>query len=81
MCQVYYIDQQYVIENKQNQKLTFDTGINYVKYLRRVENFAEPVLFTSFFSLDEILQKPNTQILTAIGHHFLQLPYSRMAIL
>lgn len=77
MCQVYYIDQEYVIENKQNQKLTFDNGIDYVKYLRRVENFAEPVLFTSFFSLEEILQKPNTQILTAIGHHFLQLPYSK----
>ena len=76
MCQVYYIDQEYVIENKQNQKLTFDNGIEYVKYLRRVENFAEPVLFTSFFSLEEILQKPNTQILTAIGHDFLQLPYS-----
>jgi len=58
--------------------VVFDNGIDYVKYLRRVENFTAPVIFTSFFSLEEILQRPNTQILTAIGHQFLQLPYSNM---
>lgn len=77
MNQVFYIDTEYKFLKESGKELTFDNAIEYVKYLRRVENFKEPVLFTSFLSFTEILNKPNTSIIKAIGHDFLQLPYSK----
>lgn len=52
-------------------------GIEYAKYLRRVEKQTYPIIFTSFLSPNDILAKPNTAILTAIGHSYLQLPYTQ----
>ena len=51
-------------------------GIEYAKYLRRVKKETQPIVFTSFLSPNDILDQPHTAILTAIGHEYLQLPYS-----
>ena len=48
-------------------------GIELVKTLRLTENLDVPVLFLSFQPLS-ILFTPETEILTATGHRYLQLP-------
>lgn len=48
-------------------------GIELVKELRRTKDLSIPVLFVSFLPLKTIFN-PEREILTAIGHSFLQLP-------
>jgi hypothetical protein len=48
-------------------------GIELVKELRRTYNLSIPVLFVSFHSLENIFNA-ESEILTAIGHNFYQLP-------
>ena len=55
-------------------------GIAYAKYLRRVEKKCNPIIFTSFLSPDQLLDKPNTRIITAIGHGYLQIPYTEVQL-
>jgi hypothetical protein len=50
-------------------------GIETVRYLRRVKKVRNPVVFISFLPLELILRKTGSQILTAVGHQFLRLPY------
>lgn len=49
------------------------SGIEVIKSLRRDYNVTTPVLFVSFLSLEQIINSER-EILTAIGHDFLQLP-------
>ena len=49
-------------------------GIAYAMYLRRVEKKQNPILFKSVNDLETILQYPNSNIINAIGHSFLQIP-------
>jgi len=77
MARLIYIDEEYNPINAEASKSKFNSGIEYVRYLRRVEKNIEPIIFTSFHSANEVLEKPNTQIITAIGHGFLQLPYNK----
>jgi len=49
------------------------SGIELVKKLRREHNFISPVLFVSFLPLEYIFNAER-EIITAIGHDFLQLP-------
>ncbi len=49
------------------------SGIELVKKLRRENNCITPVLFVSFLSIESILNS-DREILTSIGHDFLQLP-------
>lgn len=48
-------------------------GVDVVKELRRTYNLTIPVLFTSFIPLNNLFNSER-EILTAIGHSFLQLP-------
>ncbi|MDI9337654.1 MAG: hypothetical protein QM539_04420 [Alphaproteobacteria bacterium] len=72
---IVYIDIEYKIKDDHHTKI-FDNGIEYIKYKRRIEHDTQPVIFTSFYSLENILERPNTQIITTIGHDFLRLPYT-----
>jgi hypothetical protein len=76
MAKILYIDEVYNIDENEMSQRQFSDAIDYAKYLRRVQKNSEPILFTSFNSVNQILEKPNTQIITTIGHGFLQLPYS-----
>lgn len=76
MVQTYYNDQEYRINNGQGIEIAFKNAIEYVQYLRRVQNYADPVIFTSFCSRSYLLQQSNTKILSAIGHEFLRIPFS-----
>ncbi len=76
MVQTYYNDQEYQITNGQGVEIVFKNAIEYVQYLRRVQNYADPVIFTSFCSRSYLLQQSNTKILSAIGHDFLRIPFS-----
>lgn len=60
------------------KKATYSSlqGIAYAKYLRRVEKKRNPIVFTSFLTPNQLLEKPNTRIITAIGHGYLQIPYT-----
>ena len=49
------------------------SGIDTVKELRRANNLSIPILFTSFVSLNNLFNSER-EILTAIGHGFIQLP-------
>jgi hypothetical protein len=49
------------------------SGIELVKQIRREYDYISPVLFVSFFSLHSIFNTER-EIITAIGHDFLQLP-------
>lgn len=72
-----YIDQKYNNESLNGKLIEFENGIEYIKYKRRVESYIEPVIFTSFYPKDEILISiPRSTIIDAIGHNFLQRPYS-----
>ena len=77
MAKLLYIDETYKTRESGLPMKEFGNAIEYVKYLRRVEKNYEPIIFTSFLSANEILEKANTQIITAIGHGFLQMPYSK----
>jgi CheY-like chemotaxis protein len=74
MARLIYIDEVYYTEAFKSK---FNNGIEYVRYLRRIEKNITPIVFTSFHSANEVLEKPNTQIITAIGHGFIQLPYTQ----
>jgi response regulator RpfG family c-di-GMP phosphodiesterase len=49
------------------------SGIEIAKELRRAHNLSIPILFTSFLPLNQLFNSER-EILTAIGHSFLQLP-------
>lgn len=51
------------------------SGIEIAKELRRVYNINLPIIFCSFLQLKEVYSS-NTEILTTIGHNFIQLPFS-----
>lgn len=71
-----YIHQPYEIELENGQKKHFSDGLSYVKFLRKTYRNSEPILFTSFLSPSQLLQHiPNSKIVFAIGHLFLQLPF------
>lgn len=75
MPQILYVDKIY--NSTTNPTKEYPNAIEYAKYLRRIEKIKEPIIFTSFFSENEILLKSNTQIITAIGHGFIQIPYTK----
>ena len=77
MAKLLYIDEPYNSTETVTLKKQFANAIEYVKYLRRIEKNNEPIVFTSFLSANDILLKSNTQIITAIGHGFIQLPYTK----
>lgn len=79
MLKLLYIDETYKTKatGAELPNKEFGDAIEYAKYLRRVEKSNERIVFTSFHTANEILEKPNTQIITAIGHGFLQLPYTK----
>ncbi len=77
MARLLYIDEPYNALDAGASKKQFTNAIEYAKYLRRIEKNNEPIVFTSFLSANEILLKSNTQIITAIGHGFIQLPYTK----
>jgi hypothetical protein len=52
------------------------SGFAYAKYLRRVQKCKDPIVFTSFLPVNDLLNQSQTGILTAIGHAYLQMPYS-----
>lgn len=49
------------------------SGVDMAKELRRVHNLSIPILFTSFLPLNQLFNSER-EILTAIGHGFIQLP-------
>jgi hypothetical protein len=51
-------------------------GIEEAIRLRKYERSADPIIFTSFRPLSHFKTKKNGRILSAIGHSFLQKPYS-----
>lgn len=51
-------------------------GIKKAQWLRRVEQNKNPIIFTSFLPPQLLLQMQGTEILTAVGHGFVQLPYT-----
>lgn len=51
-----------------------EDGIAYAMYLRRVEKKKNPILFKSTNDLLTVLKYPNSNIINAIGHSFLQIP-------
>lgn len=78
MAKLLYIDEPYKIQQNGSAERHFVNAIEYAQYLRRIEKNTEPIVFTSFLSANEILQqRKNTQIITAIGHGFIQLPYTK----
>lgn len=69
------IDQNYASEI-QNAKGD-ENGIAYAMYLRRVQKIKNPILFKSTNDIETVLEGyPNSNIINAIGHSFLQLPQS-----
>ncbi|MCZ2392985.1 MAG: hypothetical protein LC105_03895 [Chitinophagales bacterium] len=56
-----------------NSNLQDFSGIETAKELRRAHNLSIPILFTSFLPLNQLFNSER-EILTAIGHGFLQLP-------
>lgn len=74
-----YIDKKYEIELESSNKKIFENGIEYARYLRRVNKYKTPIMFTSFLSkkkIFEIYKNPN--IINAQKHYFLQLPYTNV---
>lgn len=51
------------------------SGIEYAKELRK-NSITKPIVFTSFDTKENILKQPHTNIITAIGHTFLQTPFT-----
>lgn len=51
-------------------------GIDLAQHLRRVRNVKNPIIFTSFLPTKKILELQKAQIITAVGHSFLRLPYT-----
>lgn len=62
-------------EHRVINRSKFD-GVEQVRISRKIDKSQEPVLFTSFLPVNEVLSKKNTSIITAIGHGFLQLPFT-----
>lgn len=63
--------------DKYDKQLTFKNGIEFAKYLRKNEKCKDPIIFTSFLSLGQVLRNvSNAQIIQAIGHGFVRLPYT-----
>lgn len=56
------------------------SGFAYAKYLRRREKYKGRIVFTSFLPIDYLLNQRQTHILTAIGHTYLQMPYSEQEL-
>lgn len=54
----------------------FLPGIEEARRLRRVEKCTDPIIFTSFLPVNFLLSQSQTSILTAVGHGYLQLPYT-----
>ncbi|MFN8353694.1 MAG: hypothetical protein U0Y10_04590 [Spirosomataceae bacterium] len=67
-------EQQWNHKGETNCSFSSLQGIVFAKYLRRVEKRKNPIIFTSFLSPDQLLSKPNTSIITAIGHGFVRMP-------
>ncbi len=71
------IHKTYTIIDKNGIPHIFNNGIEYTKYLRKIEKSKYPIIFTSFLSLGQVLRHvSNSQIVQAIGHGFVPLPYS-----
>lgn len=74
---IIYINQSYTVTKRNGQEKQFTNGIEYAKYLRLVEQNTEVLVFTSFLTATQIFEHlPNSAIIYAIGHLFIQLPYS-----
>jgi CheY-like chemotaxis protein len=63
-----------------NEHTPFADGVQIAKELRRVHNNDRPILFVSFLPL-KILLNTETEIITAIGHAFCQLPQTPTQLL
>ncbi len=61
------------LSNGKSSNLQEFSGIDLVKELRRTYNLSIPVVFTSFQPLNKLFNSER-EILTAIGHGFIQLP-------
>lgn len=68
-------DKKYLITNINTNKEKEVSGIEYAMYLRRVEKKVEPIVLISNSSPNDLLKKPNSGILTAIGHYFYNKPF------
>jgi hypothetical protein len=62
--------------NTSGETLTFENGIDFAKYKRRSQHCKDPILFRSALPLSHFIDKPGNSILGAIGHGFIQIPYS-----
>ncbi len=75
---IIYINQSYTVTKRNGQEKQFTNGIEYAKYLRLVEQNTEVLdFYSSFLTATQIFEHlPNSAIIYAIGHLFIQLPYS-----
>ena len=77
MSKIIYINQSYTLDIGE-KSIQFENGIEYAKALRYRLKESEPIIFSSFTSKASILSTyPNAQLLRAIGHGYIQLPYSQ----
>ena len=66
----------YSCVNTSGDTITFDNGIDFAKYKRRVQHCKDPILFRSTHALSHFIDKPSNSILGAIGHDFIDITYT-----
>jgi hypothetical protein len=65
-----------ILESGKQKKVN---GIEYARFLRRT-NHKQPILFTSYDEINNVLKKENSSIINTIGHSFITLPMSEIEI-
>lgn len=76
MIDILDINKKYIVEKASDDIITFENGIDFAKYKRRSQHCKDPILFRSALPLSHFMDKPGNSILGAIGHGFIQIPYS-----
>jgi len=76
MIDILDINKKYIVKKASDDIITFENGIDFAKYKRRSQHCQDPILFRSALPLSHFMDKPGNSILGAIGHGFIQIPYS-----
>lgn len=76
MIDILDINKKYIVKKASDDIITFENGIDFAKYKRRSQHCKDPILFRSALPLSHFMDKPGNSILGAIGHGFIQIPYS-----
>ena len=76
MTTILDINKTYSSVNTTGDTITFDNAIDFAKYKRRVERYKEPIIFRSALPLSHFSSNAGYNILGAIGHGFIQIPYT-----